>query len=80
MPVPNPALMTYTVGYISHSGDQIHVNRGISATTMLRLAVEIEKGSKILHLIQALLNALKVDEGITPNAVKLYEVSISGRI
>ena len=67
VPVPNPALVSYQVGFISQVSTQ-------GAQCILYVSVQIEPDSKITTLIKSVLEKLKNDDNVKPNAVKLYEV------
>lgn len=67
VPVPNPALVSYQVGFISQVSTQ-------GAQCILYVSVQIEPESKITTLIKSVLEKLKHDDNVNPNAVKLYEV------
>jgi len=66
VPVPNPALVSYQVGFISQVSSQ-------GAQCILYVSVQIEPESKITTLIKSVLEKLKHDDNVNPNAVKLYE-------
>ena len=68
VPVPNPALVSYQVGFISQVSSQ-------GAQCILYVSVQIEPESKITTLIKSVLEKLKHDDNVNPSAVKLCEVN-----